>query len=62
MAQAVAESDVKPDGTVGVVLPKDLKDWNLELTGGSMVRIEKRVAEMMPLTDGVGMEYQGRVA
>ncbi|KAF7354791.1 hypothetical protein MSAN_01393300 [Mycena sanguinolenta] len=54
MAQAVAESDVKADGMVNAVLPKDLRKWNLELTPGTTtVRIEKRKGEMAPLA-GVG--------
>ena len=50
MAQAVAESDVKMDGTVDVVLPRELHLWNIELTDGATVRIGKRSEEMQHLT------------
>ncbi|KAJ6516483.1 hypothetical protein C8R45DRAFT_1142724 [Mycena sanguinolenta] len=47
MAQAVAESNIKADGTVNAVLPKDLRKWNLELTPGTTtVRIEKSEVEV----------------
>ena len=42
ISQAVPESNVGPHGVVNAVQPKHLKNWNVELSDGPTVRIERK--------------------
>lgn len=50
MAHAVAESNPKRDGEIGIILPKELDTWALGITNGTVARIEKGNDEVQPLT------------
>lgn len=52
IAQAVAEGNVKSDGTLPTVVPRDLQQWNVALTEG-IVRVENHQGEMQPLSASV---------